>query len=111
MNNTSNKQKKQKRVWFNSPYKKGVVTNIAKMFLKVQIDKHFPKINKLHKIFNCNLVKVSYSCTENISQVIASHNKIVLQPNKNQELPCICGRKTVVRCKGEEESKAIYIST
>ena len=47
----------------------------------------------MHKIFNRNSVKVSYSYPENISQIISSHNKNLLQPNKNQELPCNCRQK------------------
>ena len=31
--------------------------------------KHFPCSSKLHKIFNKNTVKVSYSCTQNMSQI------------------------------------------
>ena len=92
INNTSNKQRKRKIIWFNPPYNKSVVTNVAKIFLKL-LDKHFPKNNKLHKIFNGNSVKVSYSYTENISQIISSHNENILQPIKNQELPCNCRQK------------------
>ena len=44
------------------------------LFLQV-IDTHFPPANKLHKIFNRDTVKVSYSCTQNISQIIKGHNK------------------------------------
>ena len=51
-----------------------VKTNIGKIFLKL-VDKHFPKSNKLHKIFNRNTLKVSYSCTENMAQIIKKHNK------------------------------------
>ena len=46
-----------------------VETNIGKTFLKL-IDKHFPKTNKFHKIFNKNNVKVSYSCLPNIAEMI-----------------------------------------
>ena len=88
INNTSNKQRKCKIIWFNPPYNKSIVTNVTKIFLKL-LDKHFLKNIKLHKIFNRNSVKVSYSCTENnISQIISNHNKNTLQPIKNQELPC-----------------------
>ena len=85
INNTSNKQIKRKIIWFNPPYNKSVVTNVAKSFLKL-LDKHFPKNNKLHKIFNLNSVKVSYNCTENISQIINSHNKNILQPIKDKRM-------------------------
>ena len=47
----------------------------------------------MHKIFNCNSVKVSYSCTENISQITNNHNNNILQLNENQECPCNCRQK------------------
>ena len=53
---------------------KCVSTNVAKAFLKL-VTKHFPKSHKLHKLFNRNTVKVSYSCMNNMSKVIKRHNK------------------------------------
>ena len=47
--------------------------NVGKYFLKL-VDKHFKHDNKLHKIFNRKTLKISYSCTKNISQIINSHN-------------------------------------
>ena len=96
-NNTSNKQRKRKIIWF-SP--KSVLTNATKIFFKL-LDKHFPKNNKLHKIFNPNSVKVSYSCIENISLIISSHNKNILRPIKNQELPCNCRQKENCSMQGK----------
>ena len=64
-------QRKQKRnrsrniIWFNPPFSSNVITNVAKLFLNL-LNLHFPKSNKLHKIFNRNTVKVSYCCTENL---------------------------------------------
>ena len=74
---------KQKRncsrniIWFNPPFNKNVSTSVAKRFLNL-LDQHFPKSNKLHEIFNRNTVKVSYSCTQNMSSMIKSHNKKVI---------------------------------
>ena len=61
-----------------------VWTNIAKSFLCL-IDKHFPKSNKLHKIFNRNNLKVSYSCTTNMANIIQSRNRKIL--NENDKAP------------------------
>ena len=47
----------------------------------------------MHKIFNRYSVKVSYSYTENFSEIISSHNKDILQSRKNQELLCNCKQK------------------
>ena len=48
------------------------------MFLQL-IDTHLLPTYNLHKIFNRNTVKVSYSCTQNISQIIKRHNRKVTQ--------------------------------
>ena len=63
----------RKTTWFNPPYSRNVTTNIGRKFLLL-LDKHFPKGSKLHKIFNRNTVKVSYSCMENMSKIIKGHN-------------------------------------
>ena len=72
-NTTSNEQnqkkkRKRKTIWFNPPYSSTVKTNVGKLFLKL-VKQHFPKGHKLHKIFNKNTIKVSYSCLKNMSSV------------------------------------------
>ena len=57
--------RKKKIIWFNAPYNQNLSTNIAKIFLKL-VDKHFPHTHRLHKIFNRNTIKVSYSCMSNV---------------------------------------------
>ena len=52
-------------------------TNVAMSFLHL-IDKHFPKSHKLLKIFNKNDLKVSYSCTTNMANIIKNHNRKIL---------------------------------
>ena len=84
-------------IWFNPPYSKNIRTNVAREFLKL-IDKHFSKTSPLHKIFNRNTIKVSYSCLSNVRSVISSHNKRILREtisakesvkDKNEKL-CNC---------------------
>ena len=82
------KKRKRKIIWFNPPFSSSVKTKIGKTFLEL-IDKHFPKTSKLHKIFNRNTVKISYSCTKNMASIISAHNKKILQP-KNEEFGCNC---------------------
>ena len=65
-------------IWFNPPFSKNVKTNIVRSFLKL-IDTHFPIGNKLHKIFNRNTVKVSYSCMSNVKSIITSHNTRIIR--------------------------------
>lgn len=47
--------------WFNPRFSQSIQTNVAKSFHPL-IDKNFTKSHKLHKIFNRNNHKVSYSC-------------------------------------------------
>ena len=53
--------------------------NVDKVFLNL-LKKHFPASHILHKIFNKNTVKISYNCMKNISYVVSSHNKNILNP-------------------------------
>ena len=56
-NNTKNLRRKV--IWFNPPFSLNVSTNIGKKFFSL-LGKHFSKTHQLHKLFNCNNVKVSY---------------------------------------------------
>ena len=47
---------------------------ILRIFLHL-LDKHFGRNHKYHKIFNRNNVKISYSCMDNIKNIISSHSK------------------------------------
>ena len=67
-------------IWFNPPFGQNVEMNVAKSFLQL-VDKHFPRSHKLHKIFNRNNLKVSYSCTTNMANIIKSHNQKILNEN------------------------------
>lgn len=55
-------------------------TNAGTIFIKF-ISNYSPALNTLHKIFNKNTVKKSYSCTDNIAQIIKRHNTKI---TKNQ---------------------------
>ena len=91
--NNSN-SRKRKILWFNPPYSETVATNIGKKFLQL-IDEHFPKENKLHKIFNRNSTKVSYSTMPNLQQIIDSHNKSKLRRPKDPTTNlCNCRQPT-----------------
>ena len=74
-----NKPRKRKIICYNPPYSANITTNIGKTLLNL-IKKHFPKLNKLHKIFNKNTVKFSNNCMSNISSVISGHNTKLLNP-------------------------------
>ena len=76
------KKRKRKVIWFNPPFSLNVQSNVGKIFLKL-VKRHFPKENSLHKIFNKNTLKVSYSCMGNIASVLSTHNKNILYPKKS----------------------------
>ena len=78
------RQRKRNIIWFNPPYSKNVKTNIGKIFIKL-INKHFSRSSDLHKIFNRNALNLSYSCTENMAQIIRKHNKSVINPKRAPE--------------------------
>ena len=67
--------------WFNPPYSQNVETKVGKCFLQL-VDKHFPKSNPLHKIFNRNTLKLSYSCMSNVKTIISSHNKAQIKKHR-----------------------------
>ena len=69
------------------------------MFLKL-VDKHFPPSNKLHKIFNRNTIKVSYSCIKNMERIIKGHNNALL--NKKE----ILNEKTTENCKCKQKNNS-----
>ena len=70
-------------IWFNPPFSKNVKTNIACSFLHL-VDTHFPAGHKLHKIFNRNTVKVSYSCMNNVRSITTSHNTCIIRKSQTQ---------------------------
>ena len=91
--NTNNKRRRKRNItWFNPPYSANVKTNIGKVFFKL-LNQHFPKNNQLHKVFNKNTVKLSYSCMKNMSSIISAHNKKVLRLSINT-YGCNCRVKT-----------------
>ena len=67
------RNRKRKVIWFNPPFSLGVKTNVAGKFLGL-ISKHFGK-SPLKKYFNRQTIKVSYSTTANMENIINSHNQ------------------------------------
>ena len=115
------KQKKKNRMrnvtFFNPPYHSGLKTNIGKQFLDL-IDKHFPANNDLSIALNRHTIKLSYATTQNIEQIIAAHNKKILNPQKeNEALECNCRLKCPIpgKCRittvvyKAEINNAIYV--
>ena len=110
------KTEKPKRVrnrnitWFNPPFSMNVRTKVVKKFLNI-VSKNFPKTHRLHKIFNRNTLKVSYSCMPNVSSIISSHNKKVLNGKTvdQSEKTCNCQKKNLCPLNGNcLDSQLIY---
>ena len=78
---------------FNPPINANVSRNVAKTFSRL-IDKHFPRSHELNKIFNRNTVKVSYSCTENMANIIKGHNNKLTNTKLQQQLASNCRVKS-----------------
>ena len=102
-----NKSRNRSRntIWFNPPYSQNVQTNVAK---------HFPKSHMLHKIFNRNNFKVSYSCTTNMANIIKNHNQKILNEcdDVQNRRKCKCRNNDLCPLDGEcLTSKVIYEAT
>ena len=95
------KRKRQRNIiWFNPLFSCNVSTNVAKKFLQL-LDKHFPPSNSLDRIFNRNTVEVSYCCTQNLGNIIKSHNKKLISSNNQIILPCNCRKKEECPLEGK----------
>ena len=78
-----NINKNRNIIWFNPPFCKFSNINIGKYFQGL-ISKHFKYDNPLRKISDRNNVKISYSCTNNISKIIDNHSeKLINKLNWN----------------------------
>ena len=110
LENNEGRKRKRKIIWFNPPYSKNVKTNVGRVFLKL-LKKHFPASHILHKIFNKNTVKSSYSCMKNINSVISYHNKNVLNSSA-VSFGCNCRKKESCPLNGEcLTSQLVYRAT
>ena len=79
---------------YNLQFIKNVKTDIAKQFLHL-LDKHFGRNHKYCKIFNRKNVKISYSCADNMTNIISSQNKKVINSgNEANGKTCNCRNKS-----------------
>ena len=96
-------------IWFNPLFSKNVKTNIARSFLNL-VDTHSPVGHKLHKIFNRNTVKVSYSCMSKVRSIITSHNTRIIRRSQSQNINtdnCNCRNKHACPLQNKCMSKGI----
>ena len=105
----SRRNRQRNIIWFNPPFSKNIKTNIARNFLDL-VDTHFPAGHKLHKIFNRNTVKVSYSCMNNVKNIISKHNTRIIrksQPQVTNTTSCNCRNKKTCPLQNKCMSKDI----
>ena len=77
-------------IWFNATYSSYVKANIGKIFMNL-IVKHIPKHHMYNKIFNKNTIKQSYSCMQNMGNVITKNNdKLLFQSFEQPTQMCNC---------------------
>ena len=77
-------------MYFTPPFSANCKTKVGATFLRL-VDNCFPSFHPLHKIFNRNTLKVSYSCMANMAQEIFKHNLNVKNQNKEKNPPgCNC---------------------
>ena len=76
-------------------------TNIGAKFLRL-VEKHFTPENPLSKIFNRNLVKVSYRTTPNMAKIISAHNAKIFNQleEKTEERTCSCAKNATCPLDG-----------
>ena len=88
----------KRRRRFNPPYSRNVATNIEKEFFNL-LRIHFHVQHPLHRLFNRNTLKLSYSCTMNLDSIIKAHNAKILNKEENsvnddKTCNCICRDQT-----------------
>ena len=91
------KNRRRKIVQYNPPFSKNAKTNIVKQFLHL-LDKRFRRNHKYHNIFNPSNVKISYSCMDNMTNIISSHNKKIRNSGGMKQMVkhAITGIKAIV---------------
>ena len=78
----TSRKRKRRIVWYNPPFSKNVATSIGREFFKL-LQLHFPKQHPFHCIFNKNTVKLSYSCTTNMDNIVKAHSAKILSKDEN----------------------------
>ena len=77
--NKKKKRNRHKRThWFNPPHSDNLRTNVGEKFINI-VKSEFDENHELHKIFNVNTIRLSYSCMPNMSKKVAMHNGKIFQ--------------------------------
>ena len=71
------------------------------------IRKHFPSGHRYCSLFNRNTLKLSYSCMENVGDIIKKHNAKLLAEQKSLQKSCNCRKKDSCPLKGDCQQKCV----
>ena len=76
----------------------------------IYLSKHFSNHSTLAKIFNRNNIKVTYSCTSNISQIMKGNNKKIenILSNTHPNKQCNCRDKEICFLLGNCLQKTLF---
>ena len=103
--------RKRKCLWWNPPWNMEVKTNLGAKFLKM-IDSFFPKNHPLHSVFNRKNVKISYRTTQNLAEIISSHNIKIYSKTKMEDKSKSCNCRNECPLDGNcLEKNIIYQAT
>ena len=91
------KNRSRNITWYNPPFNSNVSTNVEQRFLKI-VAECFPPHHTLHKIFNKNTLKISYSSMPNVSSIITAHNKRLLRNETYSATTATCNCRKSVTC-------------
>ena len=78
-----NRHKRQH--WFNPPHSDNLRTNVGEKFINI-VKSEFTEDHVLHKIFNKNTIRLSYSCMPNMAKQVSMHNGKVFQEHLEEEI-------------------------
>ena len=102
------KNRKRNIIYWNPPFNKCLATNIGKQFLSL-IDKHFPANHDLAVALNRHTLKLSYSTTQNVNEIISAHNKKILTSTNEKKSNEKCNCKLDCPLPGEcRETAVVY---
>ena len=92
--NKSKQNRKQNVIWFNHPFSVSAKKKVGNNFLNLT-RKYFLPRRKFSKLFNCNTIKVSYSCMPNMKAKINKHkNTLEKAQQKHPDTHlCYCTNK------------------
>ena len=95
------RNRNRKVTWFNLLYSLHVKTSIGKVFLKL-IRTHFSRSHLFNKVFNLNIIKISYSSMPNVKNLIKQHNPTIMSKDQDKiQRSCNCGIKETCSLDGK----------